>query len=269
MWPCSKWVRTSAARAMSPILLGLAVMCWRVRQRWLSRADPRSPRQRRARWMAPAGAGVDSEVLGAGGLFDGNQDADAGAVVAEVSKGGQVAEITSVPQGEHGRPAFSSPLVGPTPSVWPTGHTRSPGFDRDRPIFSGSDARGPGAAWFDWEGQHKQCAQARGRLWCRPDTASTLTACLDEFLAGAQRPALGQRSLRGSHAVPPYVLAAAAKGGMPSPVTCPGAGCRALPEPFTSRTARGPHCVTPGWVQSRGACHVSGAKLARMAAVTW
>src|SRR5215467_14320371 len=37
-----------------------------------------------------AGAGVDSEVLGAGGLFDGNQDADAGAVVAEVSKGGQV-----------------------------------------------------------------------------------------------------------------------------------------------------------------------------------
>ena len=40
--------------------------------------------------MAPAGAGVDSEVLGAGGLFDGNQDADAGAVVAEVSKGGQV-----------------------------------------------------------------------------------------------------------------------------------------------------------------------------------
>jgi hypothetical protein len=37
-----------------------------------------------------AGAGVDIEVLGAGGLFDRNQDADAGAVVAEVSKGGQV-----------------------------------------------------------------------------------------------------------------------------------------------------------------------------------
>src|SRR5215831_6687830 len=36
-----------------------------------------------------AGAGVDIEVLAAGGLFDGDQDADAGAVVAEVSKGGQ------------------------------------------------------------------------------------------------------------------------------------------------------------------------------------
>src|SRR5438034_1078964 len=33
-------------------LLGLAVMCWRVRQRWLSRANPRSPRQRRDRWRA-------------------------------------------------------------------------------------------------------------------------------------------------------------------------------------------------------------------------
>src|SRR5215470_15496691 len=37
-----------------------------------------------------AGAGADIEVLAAGGLFDGNQDADAGAVVAEVGKGGQV-----------------------------------------------------------------------------------------------------------------------------------------------------------------------------------
>lgn len=31
--PCSKWVTTSAALTMSPILLGLAVVWWRVRQR--------------------------------------------------------------------------------------------------------------------------------------------------------------------------------------------------------------------------------------------
>jgi hypothetical protein len=31
---------------MSPILLGLAVMCWRVRQRPASSANRRSPRQR-------------------------------------------------------------------------------------------------------------------------------------------------------------------------------------------------------------------------------
>ena len=37
---------------MSPVLLGLAVMCWRVRQRPVSRANPRSPRQRKDRWMA-------------------------------------------------------------------------------------------------------------------------------------------------------------------------------------------------------------------------
>jgi [ribosomal protein S5]-alanine N-acetyltransferase len=35
-----------AAQAMSPILLGLAVMCWRVRRRPVSSANPRSPRQR-------------------------------------------------------------------------------------------------------------------------------------------------------------------------------------------------------------------------------
>lgn len=34
------------ARAILVILLGLAVTCWRVRQRPVSRAKPRSPRQR-------------------------------------------------------------------------------------------------------------------------------------------------------------------------------------------------------------------------------
>ena len=52
MKPCSKWVRTSAARAVSPVLPGLAVMCWRVRQRPVSRANPHSPGQRWDRWMA-------------------------------------------------------------------------------------------------------------------------------------------------------------------------------------------------------------------------
>ena len=42
---------TRAARAMLPILPGLAVMYWRVRRRPMSRAKPRSPRQRRERWM--------------------------------------------------------------------------------------------------------------------------------------------------------------------------------------------------------------------------
>jgi hypothetical protein len=31
------------ARVMTPILLGLEVMCWRVRHRWLSRANPVRP----------------------------------------------------------------------------------------------------------------------------------------------------------------------------------------------------------------------------------
>jgi hypothetical protein len=37
---------------MSPILLGLAVTWRRVRQRPVSSANPRSPRQRSERWMA-------------------------------------------------------------------------------------------------------------------------------------------------------------------------------------------------------------------------
>ncbi len=39
MYSCSKWVRTSAARTMPPILLGLAVMRRWVRQRPVSRAN--------------------------------------------------------------------------------------------------------------------------------------------------------------------------------------------------------------------------------------
>jgi hypothetical protein len=40
------------ARPIAPILLGLAVTCWRVRQRPVSSANPRSLRQRRERSTA-------------------------------------------------------------------------------------------------------------------------------------------------------------------------------------------------------------------------
>ena len=45
-------LRTRAARASWPILPGLAVMCWRVCQRWVSSAKPRSPMQRADRISA-------------------------------------------------------------------------------------------------------------------------------------------------------------------------------------------------------------------------
>jgi hypothetical protein len=40
---CSNWTRTSAALAMSPIRLGLAVTFCRVVQRQVSSVKPRSP----------------------------------------------------------------------------------------------------------------------------------------------------------------------------------------------------------------------------------
>jgi hypothetical protein len=49
---CSNSTKTSAARAMRPILPGLAVTCWRVFQRWVNSAKPRSPRQRTERSSA-------------------------------------------------------------------------------------------------------------------------------------------------------------------------------------------------------------------------
>jgi hypothetical protein len=49
MYLCSYWVRTRAARVISVIRPGLAVTCWRAPQRWVSKADLRSPRERRSR----------------------------------------------------------------------------------------------------------------------------------------------------------------------------------------------------------------------------
>jgi hypothetical protein len=74
---------------MSPIMLGLAVMSRRVRQRPVSRANPRSPQAAQRAEQGVAGAGVDIEVLPAGGLLDRDVDPDAGTVVAGVGQGGQ------------------------------------------------------------------------------------------------------------------------------------------------------------------------------------
>jgi hypothetical protein len=46
MYLCSNCVRTRAAWVISVMRLGLAVTCWRADHRWVSRANPRSPRQR-------------------------------------------------------------------------------------------------------------------------------------------------------------------------------------------------------------------------------
>src|SRR5215475_15427706 len=47
-----------------------------------------------------AGAGIDVEFLLAGGLFDGDEDADAGAVVAGVGEGGQAGRGRGVEGGQ-------------------------------------------------------------------------------------------------------------------------------------------------------------------------
>jgi len=49
MYLCSNCVRTRAAWVISVMRLGLAVTCWRADHRWVSRANPRSPRQRSSR----------------------------------------------------------------------------------------------------------------------------------------------------------------------------------------------------------------------------
>ncbi len=64
---------------MAPILLGLAVMCWRMRQQPVSRANPRSPRQRGERWMALRVWGIDIKFAAVCGLLDRDMHADAGA----------------------------------------------------------------------------------------------------------------------------------------------------------------------------------------------
>ena len=81
MQPCSKWVRTRAARTMSPILPGLVVMCWKARHRPVSRATRVRPGS-----VEIAGGrcrcGIDIEFTPACGLLHRNMDPDARGLIA-------------------------------------------------------------------------------------------------------------------------------------------------------------------------------------------
>jgi hypothetical protein len=75
------------------------VTCWRVRQCWLSRANPRSPRQRRDRWRAlRVRAPISSS--GAPGVPDRDVNAEAGSVVAGVGKRRQAGRGGLVERGQ-------------------------------------------------------------------------------------------------------------------------------------------------------------------------
>ena len=68
---CSNSTRTSAARAMRPILPGLAVTCWSVFHRWVNSAKPRSPRHRTDRSSALRARVSMSSSLSPAGFFTG------------------------------------------------------------------------------------------------------------------------------------------------------------------------------------------------------
>jgi hypothetical protein len=68
-------------------LLGLAVMCWRVRQRAGEQGESAFAQAAQRAQQGVAGAGADIEFPPAGRLPD--RDMDAGAVVARVGEGGQ------------------------------------------------------------------------------------------------------------------------------------------------------------------------------------
>jgi hypothetical protein len=63
-------------------------MCWRVRQRPVSRANPAFAQAAQRAKQRVAGAGIDVEVLSARGLLDRNVHADASAVVAGIGQAG-------------------------------------------------------------------------------------------------------------------------------------------------------------------------------------
>jgi hypothetical protein len=74
---------------MSLVLLGLAVMCCRVRQRPVSSAFPRSPRPRRERSSVLRSTGFDIGVTPVRGLPDRDVHAGASVVVSRIGQGGQ------------------------------------------------------------------------------------------------------------------------------------------------------------------------------------
>jgi hypothetical protein len=75
MYLCSNWVRTRAARVISVMRSGSAVMCWRAAQRWVSGASPRSPWQRRPRRGALRVRVPASSCWFPGGVLHGGEDA--------------------------------------------------------------------------------------------------------------------------------------------------------------------------------------------------
>src|SRR5216684_3447073 len=85
---------------MAPILLGLAVMCWRVRQRWLSRANPRSPRQRRERRMALRVRLLTSSSRPPGGCLTGIRTPMPAPFISGVGQRGQVMRSGTVESGQ-------------------------------------------------------------------------------------------------------------------------------------------------------------------------
>src|ERR1700678_2198898 len=88
MYLCSNWVRTRAARTISVVLLGLAVMRWRAVQRWVSRANPRSPWLRRPRRRLLRVLVSGSRRWFPPGFLTGDVDADSGSFVAAVGQRG-------------------------------------------------------------------------------------------------------------------------------------------------------------------------------------
>lgn len=93
---------------MSPIFLGLAVVCWRVRQQPLSWANPRSPRQCGARgsrlWVRLSGL----RIWFPSGCLIGVMNADSGAVGAAIGEGGQAGCGCGVQSAGHARAAVRS-----------------------------------------------------------------------------------------------------------------------------------------------------------------
>ena len=92
-------VRTRAAWASSPTRRGLMVTRCRARQRPVSSAKPRSPRQRGGPVEGVVGLVVGGEDLPADGLLDRCRDALTCAVVAGVGQCGQVESAAAVRGG--------------------------------------------------------------------------------------------------------------------------------------------------------------------------
>ena len=95
-----KWVRTSAARAMFPIFAGAGGDVLECAPAAGEQCEPLFPEAAQGALDGVAGAGIDIEFLTARGLSDGDQDADARAVVAGIGEGGQLRRGGPVERGQ-------------------------------------------------------------------------------------------------------------------------------------------------------------------------